>query len=345
MPGNNPMFSICIPAHNPFPYLQQALDSVVSQTFADWEVVIVDDCSEFEVRSELGRCGVLADGRIKCIRLSENKGPFYARKIAFGACSGVYVLCLDADDELLGPYVLEELYQAIRSAEVGPDVVMFNAVTSLSGRKPWVDYGSFGFCEGSLCRGSVIRCFLETHRLNNLWLKAINRECVLPISLDAAAGLYMNEDRLEVAEVLLKARTFLLLDKPLYYYRQNPSSTTHRKFELDYCRQQSVVEKAVASMFSAEFSSAGPHRMILDGWVYDMCRITWGRSIAESVACFKVMADNPFYKEACESMGIRGLRTHRRVLLWLLNTGRFTFAVIAANALRVLTDLLEKRLR
>ena len=345
MPGNNPMFSICIPAHNPFPYLQQALDSVMSQTFADWEVVIVDDCSEFEVRSELERRGVLADGRIKCIRLNENKGPFYARKVAFEACSGSYVLCLDADDEFTTSSVLEELCSLISRADVLPDVILFNATTDTSTLDSWVDYKSLGFCDGVLCRSSVIRRFLESYRLNNLCLKAIRRELLLPVNLDASAGLCMCEDRLEVAGVLAKASSFLLIDKPFYYYRQNPGSTTHRKFELGYCRQQSLVEKAVADLFSEEYDLDGLYSFFLHVWVDDMCRITWKRNAFEAAECFKEMTDGVFYREACETLGIGCLRIDRRLLLWLINKGWFTTAAIAANARRVLLGLLKGYMR
>lgn len=340
-----PIFSICIPAHNPFPLLETALDSVVSQTFADWEVVIVDDCSELEVEPRLKKRRKGVDNKIKCIRLSENKGPLYARRVAFRACSGAYILCLDADDELLGPDVLEELYSRICAAETSPDVVLFNATTNKAEQNPWVDYKSLGFYEGSLCRDSVVRCFLKAYRLNNLCLKAIKRELLLPARLDDATGLYMCEDRLEVAGVFVRAENYLLIDRPLYFYRQNPESTTHRKFQLDYCRQQTFVDKAIANMFSAEFSLSGLYELTLHVWVDDMCRITWGRNLAEAVGCFRVMAGDPFYREACESIGIRGLRADRRLLLWLLNNGRFVSAAIAANMRMVLLGLLKGYMR
>lgn len=345
MAGKAPVFSICIPAHDPFPLLEEALDSVVSQTFTDWEVIIVDDCSERAVEEQLRKREALVSYRIKCIRLDKNKGPFYARRVAFGVSSGSYVLCLDADDELLGSDVLEELYSSICCAEVQPDVILFNATTNTVTRDSWVDYELLDLHDGPLSRNSVIRCFLESYRLNNLCLKAIKRELLFPASLDDAAGLYMCEDRFEVAGVFAKAHEYLLIDRQLYFYRQNPSSTTHRRFELDYCRQQSFVDKAVADLFAEEFSLAGLYDFFLHVWVDDMCRITWGRSIAEIADCYEAMAGNPFYGEAYESVGIRTMRADRRLLLWLLNGGKFVFAAIVANTRRVLLGLVKGYMR
>lgn len=340
-----PLFSICIPAHNPFPFLEAALDSVMAQTFPDWEVVIVDDCSEQEVGPQLSKHEVYGDDRIRCVRLEINQGPFYARKVAFDVSEGAYVLCLDADDELIGVDALEGLRSSIGRAETPPDVVLFNATTDMAARDFWVDYDSLGFSDGSLCKESVIRCFLDSYRLNNLCLKAIRRELLLPVNLDNASGLCMCEDRLEVAGVFAKAENFLLVDRRLYYYRQNPDSTIHRKFELDYCRQQSFVDTAVANLFFAEYSLDGLYRMFLHVWVDDMCRITWRRTIVEAAGCFRVMADDPLYGKSCQSVGIRGLRMDRRLLLWLLNKRRFMLAAIAANALRVLLSLVRGYMR
>lgn len=343
MVAKGPVFSICIPAHDPFPLLEQALDSVVSQTFLDWEVIIVDDCSDYEVRSQLKKRGPFIDDKIKCIRLGKNRGPLYARRVAFAACRGSYVLCLDADDELLGSDVLERLYSGICDSGAMPDVVLFNAVTSMVKQDFWIDYKSLGFSNGFLNRDSVIRGLLETGRLHNLWSKAIKRELLVPVDLEGAVGLYLNEDRLEVAGVFAKAETFLLIDRPFYFYRQNPNSTTHQKMKLDYCRQQTIVEKNIANMFSPEFSLDGLYMGVLNGEIYNMYRLTEGRDVAEAADCFKTIAHDPLYLEACEYMGIRCLKVHRRLLLWLLNTGRFTSAAIAARVFRAFMRLVKAK--
>lgn len=92
-----PTISIIIPAYNAEPYLADCLESVLSQSFADIEVIIVDDCSTdktVDVASEfVGR-----DSRIRLIRHEVNKGTIAARKTGTLASTGDYVLYLDPDD-------------------------------------------------------------------------------------------------------------------------------------------------------------------------------------------------------------------------------------------------------
>lgn len=344
MVEKRPVFSICIPAHNPFPFLENALASVESQTLTDWEIIIVDDCSDDVVEERLRKSASYFDGKIKCVRLDENNGPFYARRVAFGLASGIYILCIDADDELLGPSVLDEIYSAASSVGVLPDVVFFNAITNKQRHDNWVDYCRLGFQSGPLPKDVVMRAFLATHMLNNLWLKAIRTECLLPVELEGTAGLYMCEDRLEIAGVLAKANDFLLIDEPLYFYRQNPNSTTHRLFELEYCRQQSYVEKLVANLFSDEYELDELYKLFLRVWADDMCRIAQGRTYGEAIYCFREMAADPFYNEARAAVGIFQQRWDYRLLLSLLARGNYAQAVAMANMSRVSRAVVKKLL-
>lgn len=91
-----PFFSIVIPLYNKEPYVGKTLDSVLTQTFEDYEVVIVDDGS-VDDGPELVRAYSRKDSRINLIR-QENAGVSVARNRGIAESSGVYVAFLDADD-------------------------------------------------------------------------------------------------------------------------------------------------------------------------------------------------------------------------------------------------------
>lgn len=102
--SKNPLISIVIPAYNQSIYLRDCVDSIINQTFADWEVVIVDDGSPDNVR-EFAEYYQNIDSRIRFYH-TENKGVGAARNFAVSKCSGKYVMNIDGDD-LLSPYALE----------------------------------------------------------------------------------------------------------------------------------------------------------------------------------------------------------------------------------------------
>ncbi len=89
--------SIITPAYNAEKFLPQTIESVLNQTFCDYEMIIVDDCSvdnTFAVASEYAQ----KDGRIRVIRHEKNGGVAAARNTALAAARGDFIAFLDADD-------------------------------------------------------------------------------------------------------------------------------------------------------------------------------------------------------------------------------------------------------
>jgi glycosyltransferase involved in cell wall biosynthesis len=84
-----------MPAYNGEAWIQATVDSVLAQDFADWELVIVDDCSTDDTRALLA---TLTDPRITVLHAAVNGGPVAARNIGFAATRGRYIAGLDQDD-------------------------------------------------------------------------------------------------------------------------------------------------------------------------------------------------------------------------------------------------------
>jgi len=89
--------SIMTPSHNCSGFISETIHSVLSQTFTNWEMVIVDDCST-DNSVEVIQSFVEQDSRIKLIQLSENSGAAVARNTAIEAAQGRYIAFLDSDD-------------------------------------------------------------------------------------------------------------------------------------------------------------------------------------------------------------------------------------------------------
>ena len=92
-----PLVSIITPVYNTKKYLNQAIESVKIQTLVDWEMILVDDCSDdgsWELLEDLAE----NDSRIRIFRNSENSGSGISRNRAIRIAVGKYIAFLDSDD-------------------------------------------------------------------------------------------------------------------------------------------------------------------------------------------------------------------------------------------------------
>lgn len=114
----NPVVSIITPAYNAARFLRATLDSAISQTFSDWEMLLIDDCST-DSTSEIIREYADRDSRIRPMKTVTNTGiPSEVRNIGIRAAQGRYIAFLDADDIWL-PNKLEEQVECIRRHDCG----------------------------------------------------------------------------------------------------------------------------------------------------------------------------------------------------------------------------------
>jgi len=98
------MISVIIPTYNRSEFLNNAIQSVLAQTYKDFELLVIDDCST-DITPKL--VGDIDDKRIKYIRNDTNKGVSASRNIGIKNSSGEYIAFLDDDDEWL-PQKLEK---------------------------------------------------------------------------------------------------------------------------------------------------------------------------------------------------------------------------------------------
>lgn len=93
----SPTVSIVTPLHNSESYISETINSVISQTYEDWELIIVDDMSE-DGSVKIVESFAKQDFRIKLIKLIENSGAAVARNTGIDAAKGRFIAFLDSDD-------------------------------------------------------------------------------------------------------------------------------------------------------------------------------------------------------------------------------------------------------
>lgn len=99
----NPTVSIITPCYNSEKYIAETIQSVLNQSFTDWEWIIVDDCSKDDSVEIIKN---YTDKRIKLIELKRNSGAAEARNIALNEANGRYITFIDSDD-VWYPHFLE----------------------------------------------------------------------------------------------------------------------------------------------------------------------------------------------------------------------------------------------
>jgi glycosyltransferase involved in cell wall biosynthesis len=111
----NILISIITPNYNCATFIAQSIDSVLAQTYKNWEMIIIDDCST-DNSYEIALKYALQDQRIKVYRMVKNSGTAICRNKAIGISHGEYLAFLDSDDLWL-PEKLEYQIRFMRENE------------------------------------------------------------------------------------------------------------------------------------------------------------------------------------------------------------------------------------
>ena len=121
MAEKNPEISIVMPMYNMEKYIGECLDSVLSQTFQNYEVIIVDDCSTDKSCEIVESYKPKFGGKLQLIRSEKNSGyPGIPRNKGIDISKGKYICFLDSDDAFINT-ALEELYNT--AEEFQADVI------------------------------------------------------------------------------------------------------------------------------------------------------------------------------------------------------------------------------
>lgn len=108
---NNSYFSIIVPVYNTEKYLERCINSIINQTFSNFEIIVVDDCSNGNCKEIINSYN---DNRIIYIKHEKNKGTLLARKTGTLKAKGEYITYIDPDDEL-ELNALENIYNIVNT--------------------------------------------------------------------------------------------------------------------------------------------------------------------------------------------------------------------------------------
>lgn len=205
----NTRFSIIIPVYNVVPYLRECLDSVLAQTFPDWEAICVDDGSTDGSGAILDEYAA-KDGRFRVIH-QKNAGVSAARNAALDVANGDYLVYVDADD-LIGCKYLERINRAVDINDT-PDVIRLNGYQRLA-NDGTVSYGRLKPILVSSALEQMCSSIIDNA---SLCLNVYKRNTF--VSLRFPLGVRYGEDDVYMIHMLADVKSFAQVDVNEYFYR------------------------------------------------------------------------------------------------------------------------------
>lgn len=235
-----PFFSILIPVYNVERYLPACLESVLSQNFDDYEIILVDDGSK-DASGHIcdDYCAEYPDA-VSVIHKA-NEGQFFARLTGLRLSAGQYICFLDSDD-CLAEGMLGRLYETIQSTQ--SDVILFSWSCIDENGAPTGNAIPTAFPQsGPVEKEAIFERMLSTGLLNSLCTKCCKRtQFDTDTDYSSVFWLQNGEDLLQSLPVLYRSNSFFYLKEALYKYRLNPASITHT-FRKEQFRAVNLVSK------------------------------------------------------------------------------------------------------
>lgn len=264
----NPRITVIIPVYNVEKYLARCLDSVLAQTFRNFEVICVDDASP-DSSNKILRNYADKDKRIKVLRNQSNEGLSHARNVGLIHARGKYVYFLDSDDAI-APECLERTYAAAERDNA--EIVFFGYREKKEEGKEEL-FPITGYICDKIWNGMEL--FVELRKISympspvqfKLWRKSFLDQ----FGLQFYEGIY-HEDLLFYLSSLVHAERITCLCDILYNYYRNPNSITGQRLTFRHIEGMVVVIGEVEKLWKLYNGiwNANAWNAVLDyiAWLY-----------------------------------------------------------------------------
>lgn len=259
------LISIIVPIYNVEKYLRQCIESILSQTYGNLEIILVDDGSEDSCPAI---CDEYAsrDSRIVVIHKA-NEGLVSGRKAGIKRATGKYVQCVDGDD-WIEPQMTESLHELMIREDV--DLVMCGHYEDYGDHRKPVKHGFEAGRYGAEELKSVVfprmicgEHFFQWGLFPSMWDKMYKREMLMHYQLGVDESITMGEDAACNYPLLSNAESIYISDECLYHYRQRTDSMilTQEHDEMLRRRFEALYTSALR-----EFENSDPGYGLCEQW-------------------------------------------------------------------------------
>lgn len=225
-----PLLSVIVPVYNTKEYLRECIDSILAQTYHNYELILVDDgstdgsseiCDEYAEKSE----------NVFVIH-KENCGLLHTRKVGFAAAKGEYISYIDSDD-----FIAPDMYEYMMSkiSEYNVDIAICNMAWYKFGDvTPMTTYNKHGYYNKQRLEEEIYPYMLfscdpqKSGLIPSLCNKIIRKKVLDNVLAHADNSISYGEDALCSYPCVLDSDSiYIAEDKFFYFYRQISSSLTN----------------------------------------------------------------------------------------------------------------------
>lgn len=320
-------FSVIIPVYNVEEYLEECVDSILNQTYENWEMLLINDGST-------DRSGAICDAyrerypdRIQ-VRHQENQGLVKTRYTGIQSASSDVCVFVDSDD-CMRQDALEKIHEAFE--KTGCDVVMYRASRDLDFSSEVYNFPSEaeGCFEGASKR-KIYFLLVESGKLNNIWLKAAKKTVYDRFlqDYDTDVDIADGEDLYLSMPLLTHAEKIAYLADKLYFYRRREGSMVNSfspKLHRSIKRVRMEMEKYIA-LWGIQECLPVFYTSIVRNWIAALKKLLKNQrnmDRKEVASILRELSEDDFFQKAYRNMQPSRLSKRDAILANWLFRGKF----------------------
>lgn len=337
-------FSVIVPVYKVEDYLPTCIESVLGQTFSDFELILVDDGSP-DACPEICETYAATDARIKVIH-KPNGGLASARRAGIKIAEGDYVYNLDSDD-LIEKDTLECAYKIIKDTDC--EIVSF--------AYRWVKNGTtVNISNDGLPEGLYTGTSYEKHIFPKLLMdenmghvsyylsgKAVKRELLTPLQLGVSEAISLGEDLCCVFPCYLNAKSVFISKKEAYLYTVRENSLS-KEFN---SKQIFLIENVINEISKNNLEKIEDFEEQLCRYSCFMC-FTFLAAAAEgnyfkSVKDIKNNISNSLHGDKIKAAEFGKISPKSRIAIFLMKKGMYKTAFCFLSLCKTIRNLMKGR--
>jgi glycosyltransferase involved in cell wall biosynthesis len=219
--------SVIIPVYAVEKYIERCIQSILNQSFQDFEIIIVNDATPDKSMDIVWGYAKI-DNRIRVFENPQNIGSMYSRREGYKNAQGNYFVFCDSDD-YLPENALEILYNSITENKVDIVVASFQYVSER--KKKAIKKGKLTYGTDSL---SIYKSLLDGELFHSLWGKIFDRKLFDNHDYETFLHQTNGEDGILFYQIVKNIKELKVIEDVVYYYFINPNSFSRKLTENQY---------------------------------------------------------------------------------------------------------------
>lgn len=225
--------SVIIPVHNAENHITKCIENCKKQTFQDFEVLFIDDCST-DKTAEIISDTKEQDCRFRLFSLKEHLHQGYARNVGLQNSKGDYIVFFDVDDEY-SPTFIEKMYNKITQDNADMTACKFNVINEELKLVENHEFGMFTDFPKNFHKGFNYSQIKQKNQLfdkvNVVWDKIYDRNFLKKHNIQFPEKNFYKEDVIFTFRCIFRANKISILNESLYTYKINPQKYNKSMFQ------------------------------------------------------------------------------------------------------------------